>query len=270
MSGPAGRIAALVGEPPADVPPAAGVLLVPGYTGSKEDFLPILAPLARAGRRAVAIDLPGQFESAGPDDPQAYSLDALAKTVTGLLADLGSGAHLVGHSFGGLVTRRAVVSGATPASLTMLGSGPAGLGGRRGAVVVLMRELLADQGAAALEVMAEASERDDPRVAAADAGVRDFLRRRWLGNSPVGLSVMGQDLLTADDETVGLTGTAVPVLVLHGAGDDAWTPAEQAAMAKRLGSAYVVIDDADHSPACESPAATVEALLAFWAGVEGR
>ena len=31
-------------------------LLVAGFTGSKEDFAPLLAPLARAGVRAVAID----------------------------------------------------------------------------------------------------------------------------------------------------------------------------------------------------------------------
>ena len=47
------------------------VLLVAGYTGSKEDFAPLLAPLAEAGFRAVAIDQRGQYESPGPDDPAA-------------------------------------------------------------------------------------------------------------------------------------------------------------------------------------------------------
>jgi pimeloyl-ACP methyl ester carboxylesterase len=46
-------------------------LLVAGYTGSKEDFAPLLAPLADAGLRAVAIDQRGQYESPGPDDPAA-------------------------------------------------------------------------------------------------------------------------------------------------------------------------------------------------------
>ena len=36
------------------------VLLVPGFTGSKEDFIAILEPLAAFGWRVAAMDLPGQ------------------------------------------------------------------------------------------------------------------------------------------------------------------------------------------------------------------
>jgi pimeloyl-ACP methyl ester carboxylesterase len=39
------------------------VLLLPGYTGSKEDFAPLFGPLTDAGYAVVSIDLPGQFES---------------------------------------------------------------------------------------------------------------------------------------------------------------------------------------------------------------
>src|SRR4051794_16670733 len=53
-------------------------LLVAGYTGSKEDFAPLLAPVADAGYRVVAIDQRGQFESPGPADPAAYSVAELA------------------------------------------------------------------------------------------------------------------------------------------------------------------------------------------------
>src|SRR6185437_6897474 len=61
-----------------DAMPAAGpcelgtALLVPGYTGSKEDFIAILGPLAAAGRRVVAVDMRGQYQTTGPDDPDAY------------------------------------------------------------------------------------------------------------------------------------------------------------------------------------------------------
>jgi len=61
-------------------------------------------------------------------------------------------------------------------------------------------------------------------------------------------------------------GAGRPVLVLHGAADDAWSPAQQADMAQRLGSAYVVVPGAAHSPAVEAPAPTVRELLAFWGG----
>jgi pimeloyl-ACP methyl ester carboxylesterase len=264
----AGVLAALVAEPvgaPATRPPA---LLVPGYTGSKEDFLPVLAPLAATGRQVVAIDLRGQYESAGPDDPAAYTLDALAKEVADLLAGLGPGAHLVGHSFGGLVTRRAVVAGARPLSLTLLGSGPAALGGRRAEVVELMRPVLADGGLTAIADAAAALDRDDPRMAGVGDDVRAFLHRRWVSGSPVALHVMGVELLDAVDESDELAGVGLPLLVCHGAGDDAWPPAVQEEMARRLGARYEVIPDALHSPACEAPVPTAELLAAFWSSCE--
>src|SRR4051794_29382943 len=77
LPGATGPLAAL------DTGPATGgtVLLVAGYTGSKEDFAPLLSPLADAGLRAAAIDQRGQFESPGPDDPTQYSVAELAADV---------------------------------------------------------------------------------------------------------------------------------------------------------------------------------------------
>ena len=66
----------------------------------------------------------------------------------------------------------------------------------------------------------------------------------------------------AGRERVAATG--LPVLVVHGEDDDAWSPAVQADMAERLGAAYAVVPDAVHSPAVEQPEATAKALLAFF------
>ena len=59
------------------VPDAGDVLLVPGFTGSKEDFAPLLEPLSASGWRVTAIDLPGQYESPGPSRRAAYTPAAL-------------------------------------------------------------------------------------------------------------------------------------------------------------------------------------------------
>src|SRR6202012_2159145 len=115
-----------------DALPAAGpcelgtVLLVPGYPGSKEDFIAILGQLAAAGRRVVAIDQRGQYQTPGPDDADAYDPRELGADVAAMKA-----AHLLGHSFGGLVAREAVLGGCGPTSLTLLSSGPAALPGAR-------------------------------------------------------------------------------------------------------------------------------------------
>ena len=61
-----GPFAALEAAPPSGVCEREPALLVPGYTGSKEDFLAILGLLADGGRQVVAIDMRGQFETPGP------------------------------------------------------------------------------------------------------------------------------------------------------------------------------------------------------------
>lgn len=272
---PSGDLAALVGEPPAGSEGKPAALLVPGYSGSKEDFLPVLGPLARAGHRVVAIDMRGQYQSVGPDDPAAYSLDALAKDVAAVLADLGSpgggAAHLVGHSFGGLVTRRAILTGARPCSHVLVGSGPAALGGHRAGIVEMMRPLLQEpDGLRQIADAAAEMDRDNPRMAGIPAEVRDFLYERWITSSARGLTVMGQELVQAVDEVDALAAIGVPTFVIYGETDDAWPPEVQRDMAERLGAAHAVIAGAVHSPACEEPKAFTVALLEYWSGLDSR
>ena len=101
-----GMFAALEATPPGGTGERGTALLVPGYTGSKEDFIPILGPLAAAGRRVVAVDLRGQYQTPGPDDPAAYDLAELGADIAAL-ARATVTAHLLGHSLGGLVARKA-------------------------------------------------------------------------------------------------------------------------------------------------------------------
>jgi len=94
-------------------------LLVPGFTGSKEDFLPLLPLLAEHGFDAWAFSQRGQGDSAAPVGEEHYTLDAFSGDVihvASLIAELTGRqhAHLVGHSFGGTVARAAAISGATP------------------------------------------------------------------------------------------------------------------------------------------------------------
>jgi pimeloyl-ACP methyl ester carboxylesterase len=256
-----------------DAMPAAGpcelgtVLLVPGYTGSKEDFIAILGQLAAAGRRIVAIDQRGQYQTPGPDDPDAYELRELGADIAELVTALDA-AHLVGHSFGGLAARAAVLGGCTPASLTLLSSGPAALPGERaGELHFLLNHL---DGAAATDLGGKVAEiwhttLKPQAVAAGVTGpVLGFLEERMLANNPTGLVTMATQLLKADDKTAALAARDIPEFVLYGENDNAWPPAQQRDMAARLGAECTCIPGAAHNPNVEAPASTAHALTRFW------
>ena len=250
-------------------------LLVPGYTGSKEDFLAIVGLLAGRGRRVVAIDMRGQFETPAADG--GFSPSALASDITALLRTTGA-RHLLGHSYGGLVARDAVLAGGGLASVTLMSTGPGALTGPRAEE---LRGMLDHLGA---------TDDDVPEAAALQAGIADiwqsylepqsvaagvpgpivaFLAKRMLSNDPDGMVLMARHLLTAPDRTADLARLReIAILVIYGEDDNAWSPGEQEAMAARLGARRVCIPGAAHSPAVEAPATTAGTLTQFWNAAE--
>ena len=258
---PSGSIAAL--RAGADGDP--DVVLVPGYTGSKEDFVPVLDPIAGAGFRVTSIDLPGQYESPGPDDPSRYTPGSLARCVLEIADVLGGTPHLLGHSFGGLVARATVI--AAPhrfADIVLMSSGPAAIQGLRRERIEQLRPVLPQAGLAGVWSAMQAAFLAEPGYVAPPPDLGDFLERRFLQGSAAMLVGMGDALTTEPDRVDELAATGVRTLVLHGADDDAWPPAVQAEMAQRLGAEHVVIPRAAHSPAAENPEPTARALIEFW------
>ncbi|MGY1754984.1 alpha/beta fold hydrolase [Blastococcus sp. SYSU D01042] len=268
FEGGAGPLAALDTGPGA----AGTVLMVAGYTGSKEDFAPLLAPLSAAGYRVVAIDQRGQYESPGPDDPARYTVAELAEDVVAvarvLAEEAGGPIHLLGHSFGGLVTRGAVL--AEPAlfrSFTLLGSGPAQLTGGRAELLDHLGPLLEAGGVELVHETMEQLSMTDPKAQAVPAETRAFYARRFLANSGAGLRGMADAMLAEPDRVEELKAVGLPVLVAHGEADDAWMPHVQEDMARRLGARHEVIEFSIHSPAVENPPRTVAVLGSFWGSV---
>ncbi len=285
-----GDFAALEALPGSGVHERQPALLIPGYTGSKEDFLPVLQSLAAAGRQVVAVDMRGQYETPGPDDPGAYEFAALAADVA-LIADQlraaapspaprrtgdADGVHLLGHSLGGLVAREILLARVTQvSSLTLMSSGPGGLTGPR---AVLLKALLAELGTSPQEDLQGQVKRIwdaylEPQAVADGTpdAIVEFVRTRMLSSSPTGLRSMAENLLGCPDRTQALAklGT-VPLLVVYGEDDDAWDPAIQEDMAVRLSAERVCIPAAAHSPAVEAPETTASTLTHFWNAAECR
>lgn len=261
-----GTFAALEALPGSGISERGPALLVPGFTGSKEDFISVLQTLAGAGRRVLALDMRGQYETPGPDDASAYSCAELGADIASVIETLSDPVHLVGHSFGGLVTRETVIAEPTLIeSYTLMSSGPAAITGGR---EIEGRVLLSALPKVGLEHLWSTRMEPDAIAKGVPSDIVAFLRQRMFMNSAAGLMGMANELLSMSDRVDELAkvsgGASLPVLVLYGENDDAWAPDDQAFMAERLGARKVVIPGAAHSPAVEAPETTASALTAFW------
>ncbi|OBQ51028.1 hydrolase [Streptomyces sp. H-KF8] len=264
-----------------DVPPAEGtepkgvVLSLPGFTGSKEDFTLVHAPLAARGYRSVAVDGRGQYESDGPvDDESAYARARLARDVFAQAEALGPDVplHLVGHSLGGQIARAAVLEDPSPfRSLTLISSGPARISVSQEQRVTLLRDALARMTMAQCwEAILALGPPEEVGGPARGVGGREHLRRRWLGTSRAQLLATGRQLCTEPDLVDELAAVPLPFHVLSGAHDDTWPVPDLDAMAVRLNAHRTVVVGAGHSPAAERPEPTARALAAFWDGLQAH
>lgn len=248
------------------------VLLVPGYTGSKEDFAPMLDPIAADGFEVVSIDLPGQYESVGPHDESEYLPGPLGLVLSELIGKLGADGRpvlLVGHSYGGLVSRAAVLAGASIVGLTLLDSGPAELpSGARRQLLDLAEPALRQYGIEVTYQGVEAMARQTPAWGLRSDALKAFLKERFLRNEAAGLLGMANGLRTEPDQVGALAhalrASGTPCLVACGQDDDAWPVPLQRDMADRLDADFAVIPDALHSPNTENPTALLATLLPTW------
>jgi len=221
------------------------------------------APLATPG---LSFTSAGTFGRSSSLRNAAFAFSGGCWEVAVAVKETGDPLNLLGHSFGGLVTRAAVL--ADPGmftSFTLLGSGPSHLTGRRADLLDHLGPLLDAGGVQLVHETLEQVAMTDPKAQAVPAPTREFYTRRFLRNSEAGLRGMADAMLSEPDRVPELAATGVPLLVAHGEADDAWLPHVQADMAQRLGARHEVINNSIHSPAVENPARTLEALLDFWA-----
>lgn len=89
------------------------VLLVPGATGSKEDFVLMLPELAAAGYFVLTFDIAGQYDSAaaGPENlsppREHYDYDLFTNDLIAILDAEEAAAHVVGYSFAAIIAQLA-------------------------------------------------------------------------------------------------------------------------------------------------------------------
>ena len=254
----------------ASAPGAAGenrALLVPGYTGSKEDYAPVLPFLGEAGWDTLAYSQRGQGGSAAPVGLGAYGMSdfvgdliAVAEAWAGTTGRV----HLVGHSFGGIVARAAVV--ARPdlfASVTLFCSGRA-VHDRMNTLTIL-DPLPTGPGARQQVLRAYFPDMnfDEPGV-----GWAEFQRVRALDTASENLVGIARILSQQRPDTPALAATGVPVHVLYGDQDEIWPPSWYAEEAADLGARESIIRGGAHSAQLQFPQQWADLASSFWAEVE--
>ena len=254
----------------ASAPGAAGenrALLVPGYTGSKEDYSTVLPFLGEAGWDVLAYSQRGQGGSAAPAGLGAYGMSDFVGDLIAVAeawAGTSGRVHLVGHSFGGIVARVAVVKRPDLfASVTLFCSGravydwmntlpildplPTGPGARQ----QVLRTYFPDMNF------------DEPGV-----GWAEFQRIRALDTASENLVGIARILSQLRPDTPALAATGVPVHVLYGDQDEIWPPSWYAEEAADLGARESIIRGGTHSPQLQFPQQWAELASSYWADVE--
>ena len=275
-------------------------VFIPGYTGSKEDFIPFFPYLwreLRSGYEASLHDVPssspcpfpappaarpdfdphdvaivaysqrGQADSAAPNDRHAYELDDFVADGCEVLERLGAADRpidLVGHSFGGVVARRvALRRPELLRSLTVFDSGavPVKLSPVIKAGPFLIRLL----GSMSMYWAYRPKLRDEPQ---ADR-LAELFRQCMHASSKYHLASVADFMTKFDDVTEELNmfhvKHGVPINIMYGRNDDVWPNDVYDAEATALGITPVVFEDAAHLAQDDQPEDFARALVRFWA-----
>ena len=250
-----------------------GLLLVHGFGGAKEDFADHVDALA-ARHRVVTFDHRGHGASDKPDDAAAYSLDRMAADVLAVADGLGMDAfRLLGHSMGGMVSRRVVL--AEPAridALVLMDTSPGPIPRLDPELAELAAGIMLDQGKDVLKPMLdEAGTLESPpylRLLAERPEILEYEERNWRALSGVMWATMLRKIVHQPDQLALLAGVQCPTLVIVGDQDEPFLDASRAMAAVVPGAELVVVRDAGHSPQLENPGPWFEALDGFLLGVE--
>ena len=251
------KLAVELYEPKARI---ADVVLVHGFTGSKEDFNELGPLLAEMGYRVLTFDNRGQHESSHSKREDGYSMPSLARDVIEISQHYGfEKPHLLGHSFGGLVSQRAAVDAPDYwKSLTLFCTGPHWIPDKPDldATIHILETMTMEDS---WNKYKEETDKLLPRY--------ELYKKRWKASDPESTKRMAHHLQDTQALTQEIIATKIPVHVVYGENDDAWPMPMQDQMAKDLSAPRTIIKDAGHCPNEDQPEETVKVLASFWSAL---
>ncbi|MEJ1230680.1 MAG: alpha/beta hydrolase [Galbitalea sp.] len=241
-------------------------MLVPGVTGSKEDFFLMFPLLNAAGYSVLAYDMAGQYESAGagpenlPTSKRHYDHDLFVDDLIAVLESEPAPAHVLGYSFAGTVSQLAYARRPDLfLSLTLLSAPPQSGQGFRGVKRIgwLSRFATGHVGAA---LMIWGVKQNFVKVPPQRlAFVRDRFRLTRRSSVADIISLMKQ----APDLAEVVAAAEIPKLVAVGE-HDLWPVELHRDFAESIG-AKLAVYPTGHSPCETSPHQLVRDLLELYA-----
>jgi 2-succinyl-6-hydroxy-2,4-cyclohexadiene-1-carboxylate synthase len=256
-------------------PPAAStIVLLHGFTGSKDSWQTLRRALGRR-RRVVAVDLPGHGGTAASADPSADSLAGTAALIVQTLDSIDIRRFsLLGYSLGGRIALGLALEHPRRVERLLIESASAGL------LDPSEREARRRHD----ETLADRLERDGIEAFVRDwetlplfathvrlaAPIREAFRRRRLACSPAGLAASLRAVGTGTQPWLGdrLGELAIPVCVVVGALDEKFR-ATGAWMAARLADSRLeVVAESGHTPHLERPESYRAIVERFFGAVD--
>ena len=222
------------------------MLLVHGFGADLNTWM-FTQPALAAGRRTLALDLPGHGGSA--KEVGAGDAESLTDAVEGALGALGiERVHLVGHSMGGAIAALAALRRPERvASLTLIAS--AGLGPEINASFIdgFVRASRRREASETLSLLVF-----DPKLVSRSM-VEDVLRYKRLDGVPVALGKIAEAWFGGGRQSLDLTGRiatlSLPVQLIWGQEDRIIPVAHAEALAAHL--PVHILDAAGHLPHME-------------------
>jgi len=263
---PSGRLAvASMGDPA-----HPRIVLVPGVTGSKEDFWFMMPLLVAAGYYVQSYDIAGQYESAdaGPENlspPRPrYDYDLFVDDLVAFLR-AGAPAHVLGYSFAGVVAQLALARHPElMRSLTLLSTPPlAGQSFRGVRIIGWLSWLMSPAGAAAL--MKWGVVNNLHRVG--PMRLR-FIRDRFQFTRKASHVDVMRLMMQVPDVDAAVRAAAIPVAIAVG-NHDLWPLRQHRRFAQRIG-ASIHVYRTGHSPCETAPHQLSRDVLALCAKADGR
>ena len=239
-------------------------VLVHGYTGSSDDFLEQIEPLADLGR-TIAIDQRGHGDTTNSGRPDDYTLDNLAADFDAALTELGiDECDLLGHSLGGMVMLRFVLAHPERVrSLILMDTAASGLGFKMPGRKKLEKFVRAKGPVAMADGMRANAAKDKHRPATVIAteermGADVFwgrIRAKLDRMDPEAFCMLGRLIEDQPSVEERLGEIGCPTTILVGEFDAPFLARADVLANGIPGSTKIVIPDAAHSPQFENEAA---------------